>query len=253
MVTRFTGLPVMASDVRDIGYASWVVPVRLVIGMVPPGATLHQRDGMTILTVLTYRHGNFGPEFLGPLRRLFPSPWQSNWRLYLHVPPEREGDEQDHVVLFLRNLFDSALYALGTRLATDVMASQHARPFEHRRTRDGMATRIDNRDGAAMALDTRDAPPELPAEFARFFDSWEQAVSWLTLQDAAIARVCDEPRVAISTIDLPIEPASILPQRAIEYVPGALLERWGATQAPFCFAVPSVHFRALSDRLLPRG
>ncbi len=251
-VTRVTGIPVMASDVRDIGYASWVVPLRLVAHLVPRGVTLHVRDGKTILTVLTYRHGHFGPAFLGPLRRIFPSPLQSNWRLYLHVPPEREGDEQDHNVLFLRNLFDSALYALGTRIVTDVMASQHARPFLHRREGARLTTQLDNRDGAALALEMAAAPPELPPEFETFFAGWDKAVAWLTLQDAAIAKVSDEDRLSISAIDLPIDPATIVPQRAAHFVPGELLTRWGATGAPFCFFVPEVHFRALSDRLLPR-
>ena len=59
------------------------MPARNLASVVPPGVSLIQEGGHTLLTVLTYRHGHFGPAFLGPLRKLLPSPLQSNWRVYL--------------------------------------------------------------------------------------------------------------------------------------------------------------------------
>lgn len=59
------------------------MPARNLASVVPPGVSLIQKGGHTLLTVLTYRHGHFGPAFLGPLRKLLPSPLQSNWRVYL--------------------------------------------------------------------------------------------------------------------------------------------------------------------------
>jgi hypothetical protein len=68
------------SDVRDVVYVSWLVDAAAAQQLLPAGVTLWQRGGKTPFTVLTYRHGHFGPALLGPLRRLLPSPLQSNWR-----------------------------------------------------------------------------------------------------------------------------------------------------------------------------
>ena len=57
--------------------------------LVPAGLEL-QRLGPggrhALFTFLTYRHGHFGPRLLGPLRRLLPSPVQSNWRIHVRDP-----------------------------------------------------------------------------------------------------------------------------------------------------------------------
>lgn len=102
--------PVLESDVRDVVYANWIVPTAAVAHHVPSGVSIVEADGMTILTVLTYRHGHFGPKLAGLLRRWFPSPLQSNWRLYVRsidgqLPPVP-------TVLFLANIFDTAMHAL---------------------------------------------------------------------------------------------------------------------------------------------
>ncbi|ARU05761.1 hypothetical protein CCO03_14665 [Comamonas serinivorans] len=73
----------LASDVHDVVYLNWLVPVAAAQSLAPPGLTLWQQGGWTPFTVLSYRHRHFGPAALGPLRRLCPSPRQSNWRLYL--------------------------------------------------------------------------------------------------------------------------------------------------------------------------
>src|SRR5689334_7538016 len=62
----------LASDVRDVVYLNWVVPLSAVARYVPPGVTLRERNGMTLFTILTYRHAHFGPALAGPLRILFP-------------------------------------------------------------------------------------------------------------------------------------------------------------------------------------
>ena len=104
--------PTLRSDVRDVVYLNWLVDVSKVAHLVPAGLRLWQHNGLTPLTVLTYRHGDFGPEAAGPMRWLFGSPLQSNWRLYLQ---DDEGIPAS--VLFLSNIVDSTLYAAGARLS----------------------------------------------------------------------------------------------------------------------------------------
>lgn len=232
--------PVLASDVRDVVYASWVVPLDGFAGEIPPGVAVLERGGLTIVTALTYRHGGFGPALAGPLRRLFPSPRQSNWRLYLARPG---------IVLFVKNVFDSALYALGTRLFSDALPSHHAARFDHVIDDAGCRVEIGG-PGSAPGLKLEAVPVDtrtLPADFAPFFATWDEAVRFLCLQDAAVARIEGESGLAYAQIDLPIDVAKVQPLTATAGAPGAWLAVRGVAGQPFCFRVPAVPFRVLSE------
>lgn len=245
--------PVLESDVRDVVYANWMVPTAAVAHHIPPGVSIVEADGTTILTVLTYRHGHFGPVLAGPLRRCFPSPLQSNWRLYVdtidgRVPPVP-------TVLFLANIFDTATYALGTRLFSDVMVAHHGRNFIHRCEPTDWVSRVDPGGSApdwALQGDTASIAA-LPAAFARFFPDHRAAFAMLCLQDAAIAPLTDSDALAWSDIDLPIDVTSIVALNVTAFRPGSALQSLGATAMPFCFRVPGVRFRALSEHILRQG
>lgn len=232
--------PVLASDVRDVVYASWVVPLADVAGEIPPGVEVLARDGRTIVTALTYRHGGFGPVLAGPLRRLFPSPRQSNWRLYLAKPG---------VVLFVKNVFDSALYALGTRMFSDALPSHHAARFDLASDAAGCRLEIGGPGSApGLALEAVTAAARaLPPEFAPFFADWDEAVRFLCLQDAAVARIEGEAGLAYAEIDLPIDLGKVQPLAATACAPGDWLAARGVAGQPFCFRVPAVPFRVLSE------
>ena len=85
--TSFFPFLKLRSDVKDVVYMNWILEVDKVRHFIPDGLELWEKDGKTLFTILTYRHGSFGPSFLGPFRRLFLSPLQSNWRLYLKSAP----------------------------------------------------------------------------------------------------------------------------------------------------------------------
>lgn len=241
---------VLESDVRDVIYANWVVPAEAVADLVPPGVEIVQVDGHTILTILTYAHGHFGPALAGSGRRLFPSPRQSNWRLY--VTGIGAASPTKPTVLFLANIFDSALYAVGTRLFSDVMLAHHAHNFRHGRQGDIWTTGVESAGSAPDWLirvrDTESAT--IPPEFRPFFATYADALNSLCLQDAAIAPVDGMAALAIAEIDLPIAIESCVPMLVETYRPGSLLDRIGATSEPFCFRVPKVRFRALSEHLI---
>lgn len=242
----------LASDVENVVYCTWVVDVAAVAHLVPRGVTLANRDGRTLFTTLTYAHRHFGPRAAGPLRRVFPSPLQSNWRLYVDALPG--GTPADGTVLFVKNVFDHPLYALGSRLFSDALPSHLAQRFTHT-ARDGRYDTLLS-GGAGSAPDLRctaEASDDrtLPAAFAPFFDGWRDAVSYLSLQHAAIAQVDDCDRIAYASIDLPIDVDAVRPLKPIGSVEGGdFLARIGATGEPMCFIVPDVAFRVLSERLL---
>ncbi|CAB3770260.1 hypothetical protein GQ57_28230 [Burkholderia sp. MSh2] len=241
----------LASDVENVVYCTWLVDVAAVAHLVPPGITLASRDGRTPFTILTYAHRHFGPRVAGPLRRVFPSPLQSNWRLYVDTLPG--GVPADSTVLFVKNVFDHPLYALGSRLFSDALPSHLAGHFTHA-ARDGhYRTRLSG-GGSAPDFSCTVAVSDdrtLPAAFAAFFGSWRDAVATLSLQHAAVAHVDDCGRLAHASIELPIDLDAVRPLKPAEPVGGgAFLARIGATGEPLCFVVPDVAFRVLSERLL---
>lgn len=250
----FSHLPFMqlASDVTNVVYCTWVLDARDVGHLVPPGVVIRQCNGSTLFTILTYAHSHFGPRIAGPLRRMFPSPLQSNWRLYVEALPGNVP--ADKTVLFVKNIFDNPLYALGTRLFSDALPSHLAKRFEHAALKGRFNTMICAGIGSAPefgCVAETSAERSLPEAFRPFFDSWRSAVNFLCLQHGAVAQVEDCARLAYAAIDLPIDTDAVEPLASLDLpASGEFLRQIGATGKPFCFLVPSVPFRVLSERLL---
>jgi hypothetical protein len=244
--------PPLASDVEDVVYLTWIVPLERVRPFVPPGVAVIERAGLTLFTILTYRHRHFGAKWLGPLRRLCPSPLQSNWRLYVEALPNGTG--ANRTVLFLRNAFDHPAYVLGSRLASDALPSHLPLRFVHARSGDGYETVLDPGAGSAPALDSkleRTVARVLPAEFDRFFATWAGAVRFLCRQESAVVAIDGERRIAQAGISLPIDVDTVVPLQSIAVAGAGFLQAVGAVGAPFCFVVPKVRFEVLRERLIP--
>jgi hypothetical protein len=236
--------PVLQSDVTDVIYVTWMVDARAAQTLLPAGLRPWAHDGLTPFTVLTYRHGHFGPALAGPLRRMFPSPLQSNWRLYLDGP--LPAGAPANTVWFLENMMDSGAYVAATRLFSDIMRTHRPARFTH----DRAATRIEPGAGSAPALAVTVAPtaqPELPPAFAAAFGSWDAAVRMLACQDAALGWSARLGKLVLSHIDLPIPLDAVQPLVPAGPVTCSLLDRLPAAGEPLCFLVPRVPFRVLSE------
>ena len=114
----------LQSQVSHIVYLSWLVDVDQVRQRYPQHVPLWEKQGKTIFTILTYQHHHFGFSFLAKLRKLMPSPQQSNWRFYL-------DGTYPKTVIFEQVIVDQALYVIGGRIASDVMPAQYASKFHH--------------------------------------------------------------------------------------------------------------------------
>jgi hypothetical protein len=148
-LSRRWPMPALVSDVRDVVYVSWWVDVRHA-PMPPPGHHYVVHAGRTPYTILSYRHGHFGPALARPLRSLMPSPRQSNWRWYL-----RRDDDPDRapVVLFDRNVMDQLAFVAGARAFSDAMQPHLSVRFTHALDAEGSGhTRIEGGQGSAPAL-----------------------------------------------------------------------------------------------------
>lgn len=238
------------SDVRDVVYVSWLVDAAAAQILLPPDVALWQRDGKTPFTVLTYRHGHFGPALPGPLRRLMPSPLQSNWRLYLDHTPAGAPDVP--CVYFLKNIMDSLPHALGTRLFSDILPTHLAAGMTLEVGATQARCSIASGAGSAPALDVQadiTAEHGLDAEWQQLFGSWRDAVAFLACQDAAIASVPRNGKLVFGEIDLPVDLDQVQALTAVRADCG-LLAQLPPLSAPLAFLVPKVPFKALSERLL---
>lgn len=238
------------SDVRDVVYVSWLVDAAAAQQLLPAGVTLWQRGGKTPFTVLTYRHGHFGPALPGPLRRLLPSPLQSNWRLYLdHTPPDAPAVP---CVYFLKNIMDSLPHALGTRLFSDILPTHLAAGMTLEVGPTQARCAIASGAGSAPPLDVQaDIAAEhgLDADWQQLFGNWHDAVAFLACQDAAIAHVPRNGKLVFGEIDLPVDVDQVQALTALRADCG-LLAQLPPVSRPFAFLVPKVAFKALSERLL---
>ena len=254
LMSRLPFVP-LHSDVRNVVYQTWWVDPARASPWVPPGVTLWQHAGRTPFTVLTYAHGHFGPAWAGPLRRVFPSPLQSNWRFYVDQLPGGRRVEQP-TVLFVKNLFDHPLYAVGTRLFSDALPSHCAERFTHTAGTgpEGVFnTEITAGTGSAPAFRSRcraSASRTLPPEWLDAgFAGWRDAISFLCLQDAAVALAEDVGRLAHARIALPIDVDMVEPL-VLDAVASDFLAQLGPQGTPLCFRVPTVPFKVLDERLL---
>jgi hypothetical protein len=249
---RWLPYPVLESDIVDVIYLNWVIDLSRVRHLLPDGIEVWEHAGRTVLSILTYRHGAFGPAMLGPLRRIFPSPLQSNWRLYvqsIHGQPPAQP-----TVLFLTNVIDNPLYAVGARLMSDVLPADLPRTMRlARRSQRYVVDIVPGRSHAPdLHLELRLLASESSAlAFMTAFGDLESATRWLFLQDAAIAPVPDVSGLAIGEISIPIDPSLVVPLAAnMATFRSRFLSPLVGNDEPFCFLVKRVHFTVLSERIL---
>jgi hypothetical protein len=235
-------VPELRSDIRDVVYVSYLVPGATLEALVPEGLEL-QRIGpggaSAMLTFLTYRHGCFGPRIAGPLRRLFPSPVQTNWRTYVRDP--RTGREG---IYFLTNAVTTRLHALGGRLVSEAPMHLLARG-EVTRDSDGRVRVVaDPGDGSGpdAELDLAPAPAfSLPAAWTACFADARAMLAYCVPQDRAMATEPWRPCTTREEIDLGI------PLDACEPLAGTVRSRLAEAivgdAPPVCFRVARVDFR----------
>lgn len=238
------GLPVFAfrSDIRDVVYVNYLVDAEALSAWVPPGLSL-QRLGpagrYSIFTFLTYRHGHFGPRILGPLRRLFGSPVQSNWRTY--VRDDRTGHAG---IYFVTNAVTTALHSLGARLLSEGMPMHLLSRGEVTRAADGtMRVRLDPGQGSApdaeMTLTTT-SDRTLPAGWRDCFADYDAMLGFIVPQDRSLCTLPFDGLTVRQEIDLGIPLASCAPLQGP--VQSQAATRIVGDAAALCFYVPAVPF-----------
>lgn len=237
--------PVLAfrSDIQHVIYMNYLVPVERVRSLAPLGLELQRigPDGrFAIFSLLTYRHGHFGPRIAGSLRRLFPSPIQSNWRIYVTDPQTGKRG-----VYFLTTATTGLLVALGARFLSEGLPMHVPRAADLRREPGGeWLVTVEPGGGSAPDLTARLHPcAERPTTgpWASAFASYEEMLAYCVPQDRALSA---QPWHAWVThqeiqLDIPLSACQPLAGDVSSQVIRALV----GDAEPFSFLVPGVFFR----------
>jgi len=232
-----------ASDITHVIYANYLVEAERLTPLLPWGLEL-QRLGpggqYALLTHLTYRHGHFGPRLLGPLRRLLPSPLQSNWRIYVRDPhTNRSG------IYFITTAISHTPHALLARLLSEGLPMHVPQAARLTVQSDGsIQLRLDPGPGSAPDLSACLAfapPPELSPPWSECFANFHAMLAYCVPQDRAISAQPWYRRLTRQEIqlDIPLEACQPLSGQVASQAAQRLV---GAVR-PLCFHVAQVAFR----------
>lgn len=195
----------MRSDVKDIVYLNWLVDRTEVAKLIPNNVSVIEINGKTLISVLTYKHGKFRPSIFNVIRFAFPSPFQTNGRLYVS---SLNNEATAKTVLFIKNIMSSTLYTIGTRVFSDAMQTHLANTFTHK---------IENNTVKTMITQGKGSSPELtcdmliahdfniPIELSRYFGSDEEVIKFICFQDYALNVGSDFNGLCKAEINLPID------------------------------------------------
>jgi hypothetical protein len=237
----------LRSDIEDVVYLNWLVPTVRAEKLLPAPLRCDNLDGLTAVSILTYRHGHFGPKFLGPFRRIYPSPLQSNWRLYVGNVPSKSGEGS---VYFLTSVLSNGIYALASRMFADGLPGHYAKTFEHDRSSEVLITNLgaDGGSGPELSSSVRETSDGrvLPSAWNSRFSTWEQAVTYLVEQNRALRVDPVDNVVHESVISIPIRVGDVRPASISTLAVNAFGDLFDDAE-PFVFVVSKVAFEALSE------
>ena len=238
----------MVSDIRDVVYVNYLVPAERLLSLVPHGLEL-QRLGpngeYALFTFLTFRHGHFGFRVMGPLRRLMPSPVQSNWRI--HVRDPRTGTLG---IYFVTNAVTAVGAAFPARLLTEGMPMHVLRAGDVTRADDGaLHVSLDPGAGSAPDADVKLRPADALAfpddTWRACWSDYRAFLAYCVPQDRAMSTQPLRARISRQEIQLGI------PLDACEPMTGTVISRAAhaivGDAPPFCFRVAAVQFRFIAE------
>ncbi len=230
------------SDITDVIYVNYIVEASQLEPLVPTGLELQRlgTDGhYALFTFLTFKHGHFGPRFLGRLRQRFPSPAQTNWRIYVCDPRTRKQG-----IFFVSNACESTLVALGARLFSEGMPMHVFHASSIQTDKDGyVSLYLDGGKGSAPdAQATLQRVDEWPAQgpWSLCFASYKEMLAYCVPQDRAFSSQPWYGRVAQQEIklDIPLDDCKHLEGK----VHSRAARKFIGDATPFCFYVANVNF-----------
>ncbi len=259
-MTRILPFAKLRSDIRNVVYLNWLIPTVQAQTVLPHPLKCDDLDGYTPVSVLTYNHGSFGPPFLGPLRKIFPSPNQTNWRLY--VQPTNTQATQDSIYFFSSAL-DSTPHVVGSRLGSDGLPAHRVKTIEHSRSTapspstgpvQTINTVVDpglGRGPRLRAAVTETQAKSLNPAWTERFEDWDSAVSYLVEQNASVVSDKAAGVVRESMITIPVQMNLIRPATVTELkasgIPACLLPDTTDLSSVLAFVLPEVTLDSIRE------
>ena len=240
---------ILTSDVTNVVFLNWLIPFKKIEHLVPPHVKLKMYGDQVLFTVLTYKHGKFGPVFLKPFKKIMGSPLQSNWRFYI----ENNSDfgVQQPAIFFIRNCIDDTAYALGSRVCSNILLTDLPETFEHAFENGHFTTHIQpglsNSPDLFVRLKSTD-DKTLPEKFKIRFPDTDALIRMICEQDFAVAAQPDKDVYAVAQIKLMFDPKTIQLLEVLEYK-SEWLDTIVGDSPCFAFVIPGLHFTSLKDTL----
>ncbi len=245
------GSPPLRSDIVDVLYINYLLEWRDLDDLVPKGTRL-QHVGMmsdqSILSILIFRHGHFGPKFLGPLRKLLPSPVQSNWRIYVY-DPDKPKLVDSLGVAFLANTVSNPVSSLIARIFAEGMPMHVPESSDiHCDGKGAWKVNIDRGNSSSPNLHAtfqEDERRRLPGEWGTAFWTAGEAIEYLIPQNRAFSYQPWSEKLTRQSIELGINLDEVktlqgnIRSQAIQDLVG--------DAEPFVFCVRNVQFDFLGQ------
>lgn len=241
----------MVSDIEDVVYINYLVDAERLERLVPEGLEL-QRLGpdknYALFSVLTYRHGHFGPSMLGQMRKLLPSPVQSNWRIHVR---DHEGVEG---IYFVSTVVTNTCVSIGGRMLSDGVPMHVAMKGQVTgNPKDGMEVTLEAGLGSAPDLKARlksCKTPVLKDAWKECFGTFDNFLAYCVPQDRAISTQPWSCKLTRQEINLGITLCECEPMHG-EISSAAIDKIVGTEASAICFRVPKVNFAFKRTIVLP--
>ena len=200
----------LKSDIKDVVYFNWMIPINKVEHLVPKGMVLEKYGNLVLLTILNYNHGNFRPNIFNSIKSFFGSPNQSNWRLYLN---SNSLDHKQPTVLFIVNIMDNLLYTIGSRIFSNILQTHYPLLFRHFKRGKEYHTKIETGISNSPSLDFKSIINDkwiIPNEFNKISKNRKELLRKICIQDFAISKL-DNHKISLAEINLELDINDISP------------------------------------------
>ncbi len=260
---EFLPKPVLSSHIHDVVYVNYLVEARHMAALLPEGLelqTLGPSSDLTLFSILSYRHGRFGPRVLGggASCRGFPSPVQSNWRLYVrHTVTGEPG------IFFVSTTFSKLFPAILARILSrgvpmHVPAKSRVEATYGNSAPDTASVQVEVLPGIGSAPDLQASlhstasPPILPqGDWSACFASYDELLRYSVPQGRALSVQSWDKRVTAQEIDLPAPPSICIPLEGSTH--SAYSKALCGDLQSVCFLLPEVQFTMTGERVLQPG
>lgn len=238
----------LKSDIENVVYLNWMIPFKDVEHLIPKGVEVEVFEGKVLLTVLNYNHGHFRPNSLSPIKFIFGSPNQSNWRLYLKTEnPTPNGSG----VLFITNVLSQFFYTFGSRLFSQILKAHWPISFNHLKKENQYYSKIISGLSHAPDLDVQLVEKDewkIPNSFHWMSKDIKTLLKTICNQDMAITKV-NEDKLCKAEIRLDFYLATIKPLILTRFESNTLKDTLKNAEC-LAFVIPKLTFYSLGEKLI---